>query len=217
MRVLALAVTALLAACSGDGGGGSTKATRPDDPAANKTRAAGLTFQASDFPSGWAQVPSEAPEAAQSQDKAFRTCLGLGADEPEASSTFGKDDALASSEINVAASAEAAAGELATFAGPKGPDCVEQALKEAFEKVAPPEIIRISVGRLKLPAYAQSSVAYRAVVRVGTEDAVVIYADVMAIRQGSVEASVSFSNVGKAVPESLEKSLLEKLADRMAG
>jgi hypothetical protein len=217
MRLPALAVVALLAACSGGGDDGTKKATRPDDPAANKARAAGFTFQASDFPAGWAPVPSEAPEGTQGQDKEFRTCLGLAADQPEASATFGRDDALASSEINVAASADAAADEVALFAGEKAADCVEQALTAVFAKVAPPDIIRVSVGRLKLPAYAQSSVAYRAVVRVGTEDAVVIYADVVAIRQGSVEASISFSNVGKPVPESLEKSLLSRLAERMAG
>jgi hypothetical protein len=216
MRAALALAALLLTACSGDGEGASTKSTRPDDPAANRARAAALTFQASDFPSGWTPVPGPGPESGQAQDKEFRTCLGLGADEPEASSTFGKGDALASSEINVAASTEAAAGELATFAGPQGPHCVEEALTKAFEKVAPPEIIRITVGRLKLPAYAQSSVAYRAVVRVGTEDAVVVYADVIAIRQGSVEASVTFSNVGKPVAEDLEKSLLAKLADRIA-
>ena len=216
-RPLALTAAVLLSACSGGGDGESKQGdTKPDDPAANKARAAGLTFQASDFPSGWTSTPSQEPEAAQGQDKEFRTCLGLAADQPEASATFGKDDALASSEINVAASADAAGDEIALFAGPKGPDCVEQALTAVFAKVAPPDIIRVSVGRLKLPAYAQSSVAYRAVVRVGTEDTVVIYADVVAIRQGSVEASISFSNVGKPVPEKLEKSLLAKMAERMA-
>jgi hypothetical protein len=213
-RRLVLAAV-VLAGCS-SGGESKGETTTTADVATNRARAGNLVFQASDFPSGWTQVKDEGQDA-RDQDKEFRTCLGLGADEPEASSTFGKDDALASSEINVAASADVAADELALFAGEKGSFCLEEALTKIFSKVAPPEIIRVSVGRLKLPAQSESSVAYRAVVRIGTEDTVAIYADVIAIRQGSLQASISFSNVGKPVPESLEKSLLAKLADRMAG
>jgi hypothetical protein len=205
---------ALLAGCSS--GGESKGTTTTADVATNRARAGNLVFKVSDFPSGWTEVKDEGQDS-RDQDKEFRTCLGLGADEPEASSTFGKDDTLASSEINVAASADVAADELALFAGEKGSFCLEEALTKIFSKVAPPEIIRVSVGRLKLPAQSESSVAYRAVARIGTEDTVAIYADVIAIRQGSLQASISFSNVGKPVPESLEKSLLKKLAERMAG
>src|SRR5207244_1444485 len=105
------------------------------------------------------------------------------------------------SEVDLAASPTAAAAELALFAGERAPACLRDALGEALAYPPPPGPVQITVERLQLPADTGPSVGYRAVVSIGSgSNATVVYADLVAMRQGSVESSVALSTAGAPRP-----------------
>lgn len=207
------------------GCGGDKKSESGGAAAADRATAQKLVLVASDFPAGWTgTAPSPDPEA-DAQDKAFAECVG-GVDPAVSESAtvdghgFSKDNAEVNSEVTVVKTDEHAQTDLAGLTSGKLEGCVKDFASDAVKSElegSGATLASLTFDPLSVDKIGDATEAFRftATVSAGGQS-LTLFLDLVFILKDRAEISLSFSEVGKPFDEALRKSLLDKMAAKVA-
>lgn len=213
-----LGLALVLAACSN-----STNGHGSSPP--SHARLAGVPVQQSDLPAGWqGSAPDHSGDAATSAQ--MDRCVGATKTTSDQVDTAYADDytqgsATISSNAKAFKSQDDVARDTALLKSPKVDSCYEQVLRGLLEQQLPATatINNVSVhitpgsggGPVNLEATGTATINLSA-----QGQQVSLFADLAFISGPLVEAQVSFQDVGRHVPEALQRQVIKAVAERAA-
>lgn len=224
----------LVAACGGSGGksaGGttvpppgqptSTASPKPDSPMSVKAKAA--VFQATDFPPGFEAQPEEPGQglALETLWSELTRCLGVdsGADRSgiATSPTFKQGLATQGRSTVEYASDASSATLTAALTGPKSQGCLMTVFAADLDRSKPdggkPGAVKVTPR--DVAPIGQKVLAWRINASVNLDELVVpLFQDLLVVFKGGAVIRTFFLSPGNEFPQTLERSLVEKVVGR---
>ena len=213
----------MLAVGCGGGGGGTDSSPAETAPRADQAVADAANLKITDFPTEWKStpVPAETTAANAANERAFAQCMGRPPPDEERTVVLYSPDFSAAETRRVASSVQLAKTEDIAKAdfqaqrGDKAVACQKSQLDSEFRRQLPDAAPQLSVDRLDFPVFGDESVAFRADVTSVAEGVQVrTLIDIVFVRKGRTEMSVSFVNRTSPFPQDLQRSLLQRMVGR---
>jgi hypothetical protein len=227
-RLVAAAVAGIvmLTACGGGGGGGDgpqddvTGTTAALDDQA-KAREANLRL--SDFPTEWKStpLPADAEQVNARNNRELAACMGRPPPEELRTAIADSNDFSAAdtrrvtSSVQLVRTEEIARDDFAALKGEKSLACHQTQVESEFRRQLPAASPQVSMDRFDLPQFGDETVGFR-VDATSLAEGVQIrtFIDLVFIRKGRAELSVSFINRGTPFPAELRETLLQRMVGR---
>ena len=212
-----------LAGC-GDGGGAApedTSTTAASPAQDDAVRARRLVVRITDLPAGWTSRPHQRTPEDEQVERELRACLGGGQIPTRTAEADSDDFANAGSQVTsravVAPTVEQARREHDRAATPEFSRCLTEVFRRRFQR-SPPEgaaLQDLRADRLSVPPVADGLVAHRLTITLSAPQGnAVFYADLFVMRSERTSVSVNFVNPGSPFPADVERSVMDRLANR---
>lgn len=225
LTAVLLVLTVGVAGCGGDdgGAGGSSASTTvtttgnggESESSDDQAKADSIVLKRSDFTTDWRSEPAE-----DGDDAAFRTCLGLKANED----AFAKADSpsfrigdvtTVDSSATVAPSADAIDGSFAAFEGPKMLECAAQRIDAELQEESAVTFGPARAERVDFPQLAGGSTAVRITALLTAEgEQVPFHIDLVVMKKDRVGMTLTLVNAPEPFPTAPAVELAEKMAAR---
>jgi hypothetical protein len=206
----------------------SMGATGAPDAATDKVAALKLVLVRSDVPSGWTETAATPPSAdAQAVDDQLNACVGM---PPRAKtqvvsvdgSTFAQGNNSISSTVNSLKTAQLVQQDFAGSSNPKSFTCIKNllnaALQKAFVTSVPGAKVSSTITALRGVVTGKDQFAFRVLsVMTLKGKKTNIYTDMLGLRAGRFEVSISLNYIGAAPSAALEKALFARAAAHVSG
>jgi hypothetical protein len=197
--------------------------TSPSRPTSDQGRADFANLQITDFPTEWKStpVPADTTAANAANERTFAQCMGRPPPDEERTAVGYSPDFSAAdtrrvaSSVQMAKTVEIAQADFQAQRADKAVGCQKAQLESEFRRQLPDAAPQLSLDRLDVPVFGDEAVAFRADVTSVAEGVQVrTLIDLVFVRKGRVEMSVSFVNRTSAFPQDLQRSLLQRMVGR---
>lgn len=226
-RLVAAAVAGIvmLTACGGGGGGDTAEDDATGTTAAldDQARAREANLRLSDFPMEWksSPLPADAEQVNARNNRALAACMGRPPPEELRTAIADSNDFSAAdtrrvtSSVQLVRTEEIAREDFAALEGEKSLACHLTQIESEFRRQLPAANPQVSMDRFEVPQFGDETVAFR-VDATSLAEGVQIrtFIDLVFIRKGRAELSVSFINRGTPFPTELRQSLLQRMVGR---
>lgn len=221
----AIVALLLFAACSSTPKTKSVVApiiAHPSDAVRGKS----MVLTDADFPAGWMGTPHTQDASDRAFERRISACSGLADSKGQTADDFGRDyglnQAQVGSEVAFFKTVTLARQDFGTINNKRLLGCVRSALIELVSAALAAQlpgarITKVTLGRTPVARYGDQSAALRLTLAVSAAGQTLhFYQDIVGIQKNRAEITASFFNIGGVFPPALERTLLVKLAARLA-